>query len=388
MLKSTVARLDDVTNGYSRLKTITSHTKNFELVSEQDIASAQVEVAREVEPQLFKLTEKCTDTIKELEEEEKRLAEQIQLETDKQKQRVHRQKTARSGLSNIKKLQSLTRRKDELSRSATELDEVLEQKRQEFSQLMERANQIGPSKRTRRYTSHESRELALKEEERKKEVARRDQELKSIQQKIEDKRRDIQQLRSKADSLNNSDASGHDGFNPTLPWTMYSHHHNVLEQVLQTDLEVEARDHSVYEETFARVITPYLRELDSRQAKTDKELNKLTRDKTKRLSQMRNLCKQLFPEENIGHTMVRVLELLVESPSSELYYQDLVQNEFPVEEERRHNLSRVVAILKQVGVIEVVVESREEGDNEDEQDGEPRRTGEQLVIRIKFEDSG
>lgn len=107
-----------------------------------------------MEPQLFKLTEKCTDTIKDLEEEEKRLAEQIQLETDKQKQRVHRQKAARSGLSNIKKLQSLTRRKDELSRSATELDEVLEQKRQEFSQLMERANQVGPIRRTRRYPSH------------------------------------------------------------------------------------------------------------------------------------------------------------------------------------------------------------------------------------------
>lgn len=58
-----------------------------------------------------------------------------------------------------------------------------------------------------------------------------------------------------------------------------------------------------------------------------------------------------------------------------------------MEEERRHNLSRVIAILKQVGVIDVVVESREEGDDEDEQDGEPRRTGEQLVIRIKFEDS-
>ena len=50
---------------------------------------------------------------------------------------------------------------------------------------------------------------------------------------------------------------------------MYSHHHNVLEQVLQTELKVEARDHGVYEETFTRVITPYLRELDSRQAKVE-----------------------------------------------------------------------------------------------------------------------
>jgi hypothetical protein len=35
---------------------------------------------------------------------------------------------------------------------------------------------------------------------------------------------------------------------------------------------------------------------------------------------MRNLCKQLFPEDSIGITMVRILEMLVENPDSELAY--------------------------------------------------------------------
>lgn len=46
----------------------------------------------------------------------------------------------------------------------------------------------------------------------------------------------------------------------------------------------------------------------------------MTREKSRKLWQMRNLCKQLFPEDSIGITMVRVLEMLVESPDSELAY--------------------------------------------------------------------
>jgi len=47
-------------------------------------------------------------------------------------------------------------------------------------------------------------------------------------------------------------------------------------------------------------------------------------DKTKRLAQLRNLCKQLFPEDNIGLTISRLMELLVESNHNEVYYKDVV----------------------------------------------------------------
>ncbi|KAF9180681.1 hypothetical protein BGZ49_004970, partial [Haplosporangium sp. Z 27] len=135
-LKSSVSALDEATSGYPRLKTITSHTKQFELVSEQDIASAQVEVARNVEPQLVVLTEKAVQIIYDLENKEYQIMARIQEEEKKANSRIQQQKATRSGISNIKKLQSLTRRKEELSRSATELDEVLDQKRQEFSDLV------------------------------------------------------------------------------------------------------------------------------------------------------------------------------------------------------------------------------------------------------------
>ncbi|KAF9169750.1 hypothetical protein BGX20_009882 [Mortierella sp. AD010] len=351
-------------------------TKQFELVSEQDIANAQAEVARDVEPQLLALTEKVVHEIYGLENKEYQLIGRVHAEEEKEKVRVERQKAARSGLSNIKKLQSLTRRKEELSRSASELEEVLDQKRQEFSDLIDRIKlaesksgvQSGPSKRLRRNPTNESRELSLKEEERKREIARRDQELESIQQRIEEKRKSVNELRSKVE-LQSRNPSGQNGFNPIALWRMYSDHYKFLEKALQTQLQVDGRDRDAYEEAFARFATSYLRELDSRQAKTDKELSTLTRDKTRKLSQMRNLCKQLFPGDNVGQTMAKLIEIL---------------NEFPLDEERRHNLGRVVGILKQVDVMELVLETREAANGEE---GEPGQAEEELILRIKFDET-
>ncbi|KAG0369217.1 hypothetical protein BGZ54_010568 [Gamsiella multidivaricata] len=388
-LKSSVSVLDEATNGCPRLKTITSHTKQFELMSEQDIADARIEVSKEVEPQLFSLTEKAVKIVLNHEGEEYQLMERVRIETERHKMRIERQKAAKSGISKIKRLQSLTRRKEEHSRSQTELDEVLDQKREEVNQLYDQFNSTGKAgsvKRLRRNPTNESRELRMKIEERRKEIARRNQRVLENQQKIDDKQRSLNELRSKAESWSRSNPSGQDNFEPSPIWTMYSEHHGYLEQVWPAGFHVDPRDQDAYKDAFSRLTASYLRELESRQAKTDKELGRLTEAKTRKLAQMRNLCRQLFPGDSIGLTMVRVLELLVESPQSEIYHKDLVQNAFPPEEERRHNLGRVVAILKQVGVIELVLESRVEELGEDAQDGEPRRSEEQLVLRIKFED--
>lgn len=111
-------------------------------MSEQDIASAQADVSKKVEPQLFALTDKAVEIVLALESKEYQLMDNVHLEKEKEQQRLQRQKAAKSGLSNIKKLQSLTRRKDELTRSALELDEVLDQKREEFNELVKKANTL------------------------------------------------------------------------------------------------------------------------------------------------------------------------------------------------------------------------------------------------------
>ncbi|KAF9131758.1 hypothetical protein BGW39_001360 [Mortierella sp. 14UC] len=391
LLKSSVSMLDEVTSGYPRLKTIASHHKKYELVSEQDITQAREEVTKDISPQLSFLSEKVANIIFALEAKEYELMDQVNVEKEKEQRRLQLQKAASSGLSNIKKLKSLTKRKEELSRSASELDEVLDQKRQEFSQLLKRVSSGGsssvPAKKQRRSSNHEFRELAQKEEERRKEVARRNRELQAIQQKIEDKQKAVRELRAKSDNRDGDNSAGQDSFTPTVPWNLYLPHREFLER-FDSDILVDERDKVAYGEAFARLSEAYLRELEPQQAMVDIEQNKLTREKSKKLWQMRNLCKQLFPEDSIGITMVRVLEMLVESPDSELVYKsERVQAEFPPEEERRHNLGRVVTILKHLGVVELAVETRiPEGQQESQEEGEQEQE-EQLIVRIKFEDS-
>ncbi|KAF9966188.1 hypothetical protein BGZ70_003043 [Mortierella alpina] len=392
LLKSSLSMLDEVTSGYPRLKTITSHSKKFELVSEQDIASAQADVSKKVEPQLFALTDKAVEIVLALESKEYQLMDKVHVEKEKEQQRLQRQKAAKSGLSNIKKLQSLTRRKDELTRSALELDEVMEQKREEFDQLFKKAStldsqlgQPGSVKRAKRNHNNESRELSRKEEERNREITKRTQELRSIQQKIEDKRKSISEARARVDSQGRaSNPPGQPDFDPSKPWTMYNNHYAVLEHTLQSTLKVGKRDTDIYEEAFARLSAAYMKELDARQAQTDKEQDKLMRDHTRTLSQMRNLCKLLFPEESIGLTMVRLLELLAGTWENEVYYENLVQNEFPLEEERRHNLGRVIKILKLIGIIEIATVQRSKKDDSQDED-DPSKTKEQVVIRINYD---
>ncbi|KAG0251451.1 hypothetical protein BG011_007605 [Mortierella polycephala] len=377
--------LDEATSGYPRLKEFTHNTKKAELVTEQDIASARAEVATKVAPYLYELTDKASSMILDLEAKEFELIQRLEVERKEHNARMQQQTAVKSGISNKRKLQSLTRRKEELSRSVTELDEVLDQKREEFRQFHKRAESIGSQAEStsvkRQKRGHVHRELSKQVEEKQKEVARRAEALKALQQRIEDKRRSIGERRAKAESRMSNKSEAETPFDPTKPWTKYYQHYKRLEDALQTTFKVDGHDKSVYEEAFSRITAACIRDLDVQQAKTDVELSKLVQDKGKMVSQMRNLCRLLFPVDNIGQTMVRVLELLAESTKNEVVYADLVQTEFPPEEERRHNLSRVITTLKRMGLIEVV-----EVENEEEQGGEPGRSEKQLVLRINFED--
>ncbi|KAG0317785.1 hypothetical protein BGZ97_004858 [Linnemannia gamsii] len=391
LLKSSVSMLDEATSGYPRLKTIASYNKKYHLVSEQDITKAREEVTKEVSPQLTFLSEKVANIIFALEAKEYELMDLVNVEKEKEQRRLQLQKAASSGLSNIKKLKSLTKRKEELSRSASELDEVLDQKRQQFSQLLKRVSTGGstsvPAKKQRRGTNHESRELAQLEEDRRNEIARRNRELQAIQQKIEDKQKAVRELRAKSAIRDGDNSAGQDVFTPTVPWNLYLPHREFLER-FDADILVDERDKDAYSDAFTRLSEAYLRELEPQQAMVDIEQNKLTREKSRKVWQMRNLCKQLFPEDSIGITMVRILEMLVENPDSELAYKsERVQAEFPPEEERRHNLGRVVTILKNLGVVELAVETRIPEGQEPQEDNGEQELEEQLIVRIKFEDS-
>ncbi|KAG0338124.1 hypothetical protein BG000_004526 [Podila horticola] len=406
-LKSTVSILDESTKGLPRLKTITSHTKQHDLVSEHDIATARAAVAKDAAPQLHTLLERAQDIVLEMEAQEQVLLARLQQAKEEQERLQQQQTTTTRNnkkgghASDAKRLESLMKRKDELSLTALEIEEVMDQKREEFRVLLVKAQQqpgnghtggsaagkgaanaggsFGSGKRTKRNPTNESRELSQMQDERRKEIVRRTQALEAIDRDIQGQRKQIADLQTKKGQVTRMPKQE---YNPTIPWEKYGKHFNFLESVLNSEIKADARDKEALEETFERFMLNYTREIETRMAASDKEGARLKRDKMRKVSQMRNLCKQLFPGDNIGQTMVRVLELLTENPQNEVYHRDLVQNEFPPEEERRHNLGRVITILKQISVIELVLESRveETGEHAGSQDEG------QLILRIKFDD--
>ncbi|KAF9384326.1 hypothetical protein CPC16_008482 [Podila verticillata] len=348
-----------------------SDKTKHDLVSEHDIATARAAVAKDAEPQLHTLLERAQDIVLELEAQEQQLMARLQLAKEEQERQEQQQATTRSNnnsnnrgghASDAKRLESLVKRKDELSLTALEIEEVMDQKREEFRVLLE------------------SRELSQMQDERSKEITKRTQALEAIDLDIQEQRKQIMDLQTKKGQTRRATKQE---YNPTVPWTKYRDHFTFLENVLNSEVKTDARDKEPLEEAFERLMSNYTREIETRMSMSEKESARLKKDKMRKVSQMRNLCKQLFPSDNIGQTMVRVLELLTENSQLEVYHKDLVQNEFPPEEERRHNLGRVITILKQVGVIELVLESRVEETGE--QTLAAHNEG-QLILRIRFDD--
>ncbi|KAF9387766.1 hypothetical protein CPB97_002097 [Podila verticillata] len=327
----------------------------------------------------------------------------LQLAKEEQERLEQQQATTRNNNNNrgghasdVKRLESLVKRKDELSLTALEIEEVMDQKREEFRVLLVKAQQpgqagngakgaaaggaFGSGKRTKRNPTNESRELSQMQDERRKEIAKRTQALEAIDLDIQAQRKQIMDLQTKKGQTGRPTKQE---YNPTVPWTKYRDHFTFLESVLNSEVKTDARDKEPLEEAFERLMSNYTREIETRMAMSEKESARLKKDKMRKVFQMRNLCKQLFPSDNIGQTMVRVLELLTENSQLEVYHKDLVQNEFPPEEERRHNLGRVITILKQVGVIELVLESRVEETGEQTLAAQDEG---QLILRIRFDD--
>ncbi|KAF9332049.1 hypothetical protein BG006_005086 [Podila minutissima] len=382
-----------------------SDKTQHDLVSEYDIATARAAVAKDAAPQLHTLLERAQDIVLEMEAQEQVLLARLQRAKEEQERLLAQQTTSTARnkkgghTSDAKRLESLVKRKDELSLTALEIEEVMDQKREEFRVLLVKAQQqpahtgasmagkgaanvggsFGSGKRTKRNPTNESRELSQMQDERRKEIARRTQALEAIDRDIQAQRKQIADLQTKKGQGSRPPKQE---YNPTVPWEKYGKHFNFLESVLHSEIKANTRDKDAVEEAFERLMLNYTREIETRMAVSDKEGARLKRDKLRKVSQMRNLCKQLFPSDNIGQTMVRVLELLTENPQNEVYHRDLVQNEFPPEEERRHNLGRVITILKQISVIELVLESRVEETGEH---AEAQEEG-QLILRIKFDD--
>lgn len=126
---------------------ISNKIQQHDLVSEHDIATARAAVAKDAAPQLHTLLERAQDIVLEMEAQEQVLLARLQQAKEEQERLLAQQTTSttrnkKSGhASDAKRLESLVKRKDELSLTALEIEEVMDQKREEFRVLLVKAQQ-------------------------------------------------------------------------------------------------------------------------------------------------------------------------------------------------------------------------------------------------------
>ncbi|KAG0335738.1 hypothetical protein BG004_008350, partial [Podila humilis] len=294
-----------------------SDTLQYELVSEHDIIHARAAIAKDTEPELTALIKQAKAIILELEDEETQLMDRKQLLKEqqleqKQKQQQQQQQQQQSssyrngkkGRSNSQRLDSLIKRKDELSLTVLELDSAMDEKREEFRVLLTKAHQqqqqqqqpqssqkkgqaasttttkttsvtpattttdnFGSGKKTKRNPDK-------MQDERRKEISRRTLALETIERDIQSQRRQIADLKTKKQQQDGhvGQDGGQDGatqstkevYNPA--WTKYSQHYDFLEGLLSRELRVSSgKDKDQLETEFSKLSTAYVREVGARQ---------------------------------------------------------------------------------------------------------------------------
>ncbi|CAB4407162.1 unnamed protein product [Rhizophagus irregularis] len=70
---------------------------------------------------------------------------------------------------------------------------------------------------------------------------------------------------------------------------------------------------------------------------------------------MKKLCKFLFPIDNLGSTVARIVEILLDSDNQE-YILIKLGLEFPPEQNHLHRLQTAITLLNNLGVTEIVCE--------------------------------
>ncbi|CAG8471342.1 16675_t:CDS:2 [Funneliformis caledonium] len=92
------------------------------------------------------------------------------------------------------------------------------------------------------------------------------------------------------------------------------------------------------------------------------------------IENMKKLCKFLFPTDDLGSTVARIAEILLDAENKEIYINEL-SLEFPPEQDHLHRLQTAITLLNAFEITEIVCdEELKEGQNEDK-----------MILRLKVD---
>ncbi|KAK9767456.1 hypothetical protein K7432_002764 [Basidiobolus ranarum] len=320
---SSIAKLKYTTRDTSRLNKIFELQQNYDLLTQGQIHEAQTALTQELLPHIENLFSHVDDINNQLEDKLILLEEELENKSNTENQLIQQRKI-REPLE--KKLSTLKANKEELQKSLQTVDEELELKEQELCALNEAISNNPTPPKPKNTSKHQQ----LIEELRSK--------LDLIDSQISQKERSIEE-RSKTISKSSDEAETGDQpiSHDQLSDTLYSHLGYFQTKTL-----------TMVDQRVSQKIQDYLHTLKTCQSKISE---KDTATPSVSAHQIKCLFKLFFPTNNVGVTMSRIMELLIQDESKSIRLED-IRKEFPPDEEARHHFTTAIQILRNLKLVD------------------------------------
>ncbi|KAI9468467.1 MAG: hypothetical protein EXX96DRAFT_543828 [Benjaminiella poitrasii] len=378
-LQSTLNMLDSITKDFTRQCSFTKHDRMYEIVTESDIRNAQLEILRDLRPEMNKLLEEAEQLLADLSVQEaetkRRLDEKQQAlshfraavkfassQTGVLSQSKASSTTTSANINNNNNNNNKSRissNNNSKSKKSSFLDQLLMKQRQlkkliNINELKSLQTEILEMENEMESVDAATGApvLIFDKEKHKSELA---EQLAKLKRQSSQKKREYEEKQDAEATKSVQQPSTHISSSaPARQWTTsesiqkYTNHLYLVQTVLgvmsQPDFVTSLNAVQKCETQCKRYLQALQNEKhQSKPMPTSSLLPTL-------IQQLKTVCKATMPGYMLGKTAGRVLELML--TQSPLDLQQLLQ-EFPTAKEKRHNLTKAVLILLQAHIIDI-----------------------------------
>ncbi|CAB5215638.1 unnamed protein product [Rhizophagus irregularis] len=350
-LQNTLFNLKSNSRDFSRIKKLLDCQRVYELVTEPEIRDTQSSLAVQIEPRINVLLSKAEEMLQELIIRENELQEEVdkrEMELDAEMKKSSQLEFKENGnhLSQMKRME----------KDVEALEKEYEQKEEEL-------------KLQKQKVMAERKPSAIKSP--KKSPSKKVKNTGIILEKMEEQIKDLDNLiyvktiflNDKQRALNETQYEFDNISGEGIKKKKYQNQPEFFKRALkQIETKFYAQDDDINE--FEALCGFYLKSLNIDHFKILQDISKYQGLRVNCVVNMKKLCKFLFPIDNLGSTVARIVEILLDSDNQEIYINKLGL-EFPPEQNHLHRLQTAITLLNKFGVTEIVCEEElRDGQNE------------------------
>ncbi|RGB42915.1 Spc19-domain-containing protein [Rhizophagus diaphanus] len=372
-LQNTLFNLKSNSRDFSRIKKLLDCQRVYELVTEPEIRDTQCSLAVQIEPRINVLLSKAEEMLQELIIRENELQEEVdkrEMELDAEIKKssqlefkengnhlsqINRKKQQRT-INTKKELTELKKKMKRMEKDVEALEKEYEQKEEELKLQKQRV-------------MAERKPSAIKSP--KKSPSKKVKNTGIILEKMEEQIKDLDNLiyvktiflNDKQRALNETQHEFDNISGEGIKKKKYQNQPEFFKRALkQIETKFYAQDDDINE--FEALCGFYLKSLNIDHFKILQDISKYQGLRVNCVVNMKKLCKFLFPIDNLGSTVARIVEILLDSNNQEIYINKLGL-EFPPEQNHLHRLQTAITLLNKFGITEIVCEEElRDGQNE------------------------